>query len=241
MIIKTRGIVFKTIKYGETSMIVDIYTEEKGLRKFIVNGVRSKKAKTKASLLQVMSILDMVAFDREDKELNRIKEIKSAFIYQQIPFNIIKGAIGLFIAEVARKTIREKEENQVLFQYLFDTFTFLDQTDHSPSNLHISFLLGLSSFLGFIPGGDYSAETPYFDLKEGVFTNEMIGHPYFMDEHQSIVLYQFLQLPLEVCHQIALNRKERKRLLQGLIEYFQLHIDNFPTINAHLILQEVLS
>ena len=69
----------------------------------------------------------------------------------------------------------------------------------------------------------------------------MIGHPHFMDEHQSILLYQFLQLPLEACHEISLNREERKKLLQDIIEYFQLHIDNFPTINAHLILQEVLS
>ena len=107
--------------------------------------------------------------------------------------------------------------------------------------MHISFLLGLSSYLGFIPGGDYATQTPYFDLKEGIFTQEMIGHSHFMNEYQSILLYQFLQLPLEACHQIPLSREERKQLLQDIIKYFQLHIDHFPSINAHLILQEVLS
>ncbi len=239
MTIKTRGIVFRAIKYGETSLIVDIYTEEKGLRKYIINGVRSRKAKTKASLLQVMSIIDMVAFDREDRDLNRIQELKSGFIYQGIPFNVIKGAIGLFIAEVARKTIREKEENPALFQFLFEVFTFLDRTKDSPANLHIFFLLGLSSFLGFIPGGDYAEETPYFDLKEGVFT-EQEGHAHCLNEHFSALLYQFLETPMEACHHIKMNRAERKALLQDVLSYFQLHIDHFPTINAHLVLQEVL-
>jgi DNA repair protein RecO (recombination protein O) len=32
MIISSRGIVFRTLKYGETSLILDIYTEALGLR-----------------------------------------------------------------------------------------------------------------------------------------------------------------------------------------------------------------
>ena len=67
MLIKTQGIVFKSIKYRETSVISDIYTREKGLRDYIFRGVRSKRAKVKASLLQVMSVVDMVAYERTEK------------------------------------------------------------------------------------------------------------------------------------------------------------------------------
>ena len=81
MLIKTRGIVFKSIKYSETSLIVDIYTEEKGLRKYLISGVRSKKAKTSAGLFQVMSLVDLVAYHRDDKDLTRIKAIKHNYVY----------------------------------------------------------------------------------------------------------------------------------------------------------------
>ena len=118
MLIKTRGIIFKAIKYSETSLIVDIYTEEKGLRKYIISGVRSKKGQGKASLLQVMSMVDLVVYEREDKELNRIKEIKAGHVFQGIPFDLSKGVIGLFMAELARKTIKEATSNPELFQFL---------------------------------------------------------------------------------------------------------------------------
>ena len=120
MLIKTRGIIFRAVKYSETSIIADIYTEEKGLRSYIISGVRSKKAKVKASVLQVMTLVDMVAYHRDNKELNRIKEIKAAYVYRSIPFDIVKGAVGLFMIELARKTIKEAEENPGLFNFLFN-------------------------------------------------------------------------------------------------------------------------
>ena len=47
MLLKTRGIVFRAIHYSETSLIVDIYTEERGLQKYIISGVHSPKARVK--------------------------------------------------------------------------------------------------------------------------------------------------------------------------------------------------
>ena len=75
MLIKTRGIVFRSLKYGETSLIVDIFTEERGLRSYLINGVRSKRGKVKASLLQIMSLVEIVAYDKHERGLNRVKEI----------------------------------------------------------------------------------------------------------------------------------------------------------------------
>ena len=61
-----------------------------------------------------------------------------------------------------------REENQALFDFLFESFRQLDSTEHSVANFHISFMLELTGFLGFMPGGSYSEETPCFDLAEGV-------------------------------------------------------------------------
>ena len=38
---KTKGIVLRTVKYGETSVIVTILTELFGLQSYLINGVRS--------------------------------------------------------------------------------------------------------------------------------------------------------------------------------------------------------
>lgn len=239
MLIKTRGIVFRSIKYSETSIIADIYTEEKGMRSYLINGVRSKKAKIKASLLQIMSLVDMVAYDKNTKGLNRIKEMRSAYIYQSLPFDIRRSAVGLFIAEIARKTIREPEENDRLFNFLFQSFQFLDTTKNSIANVHLWFLLRLSGLLGFMPGGQWTEQTPFFDLEEGLFVASTTSHIHFLKEDESRLVDYLLDLPLEECHTLSITNQVRKELLRQLIDYYRLHIENMPEINAHLILEEV--
>src|SRR5690606_27448832 len=88
MLLKTRGIVFRSVKYSETSLIVDIYTEEKGLRKYIISGVRKARSSVSAGLFQVMSLVDIVGYEREGKDLNRLKEIRPAYIFRAIPFDL---------------------------------------------------------------------------------------------------------------------------------------------------------
>lgn len=240
MLIKTRGIIFKSIKYSETSLILDIYTEHLGLQKYIISGVRSKKARTNASMLQIMSLLDLVVYYREHKTLNRIREVQTAHIYAQLPFDVRRSAVGMFITEIARKVIREPEANRDLFQFLFDTLTHLDQTPYSIANLHLHFLLELSQFLGFLPNGQYSEETPFFNLQEGLFSGQRPPHLHFLDADQSRRLDQLLTLNRDTCHQVSFSREERARMLRSLLDFYRLHIESFPTINAHLILEEIL-
>jgi len=241
MITKTRGIVFRAIKYGETSLITEIYTEQKGLQKYVINGVRSAKARTKASLLQVMSLLDMVVYHRADKDLHRIKEIKPDFIYQQIPFDIRKGAIGLFMAEIARKTIREEEQNQPLFRFLYEAFTLLDATTRPIANYHLCYLLHLSRHLGFAPGGKYSAETPVFDIRGGTFVKGMPADRVFVEGEPSAALSALMQVGLAEANEVKIPAEVRRLLLRHLLDFYRMHIDNLPTIHSHEILEEVFA
>lgn len=240
MLFKSRGIIFRSVKYSETSFITDIYTEEKGLRSYIISGVRSKRSKLSAGLLQVTTLVDIVAYFRADKELSRIKELKAKYVYSSIPFDVRKSSIGLFMIEVARKTIQESEANPLLFEFLFNTFQFLDATEKPISNLHLLYLVRLSGLLGFMPGGTCSEHTPFFDLQEGIFVNEKPIHPYTLHEEMSQLLQRFTDADFSHCHEIKLDRATRKLMLTRLLDYFRLHIDNFPQINAHSILEEVL-
>jgi DNA repair protein RecO (recombination protein O) len=239
MLLKTRGIVFRTHKYGESSLIVEMYTEQRGLRKYIISGVRSAKARTKASLLQVMTLLDIVAYERDDRDLNRLKELQPAFIYMSIPFDVRKGAVGLFMVEVARKAIREREENEALFNFLFDRFAKLDQSSNSIANYHLAFLLELSAYLGFAPAGEYSDETPIFDLQDGEFVARPPDHSQYLIDEVALAFYELLHYPAPRAHELKLERAVRQRLLSELIRYFQLHLEGMGEVNAHLILREV--
>ncbi len=240
MIIKTRGIVFKAKKYSETSVIVDVFTEEKGLRSYIVSGVRTPRPTVSAGLLQPMNLVDLVAYHRDDHDLTRLKEIRPHHVFQAIPFDVRRSSVGLFVVEVARNTVHGHEPNPELFEFLLRNFVFLDETAQPIANLHLHFMLHLSEFLGFLPGGDYGPASPFFDLQEGVFVHEKPSHQHWLPELAAGKLYQLLLLPLERCHEVLFEREERRAFVKNLLVYYRLHIENFPQVHSHEVLEEVM-
>ena len=241
MLLKTRGIIFRTMKYSETSIIADIFTEEKGLNSFIISGVRNPKSKIGSGLFQVMSLVDLVAYFKDDGKLNRIKEVHPAHIYQSIPFQIEKMAVGMFMAEVCQKSIKTAEENQEFFDFLMESFVFLDKTKKSVANYHLTFMMALTRFLGFLPNGEYSNETPYFDLKEGTFEDVVPVHPNFLNKEDSADFGAILKSNLEASHELNFSRTQRKALINNLLDFFKYHVENFGEVNTHKVFETVLS
>lgn len=240
MLLKTRGIIFRTIKYSETSIIADIFTEEKGLNSFIISGVRNPKSKVGSGLFQVMSLVEIVAYFKNDGKLNRIKEVRSAHIYQSIPFQIEKMAVGMFMAEVCQKSIKTAEENQELFDFLMEVFIFLDKTKNTVSNYHLTFMMALTRFLGFLPNGEFSDDTPYFDLKEGVFEPVVPVHPNFLKKEESADFGAILKSNIRDAHSLKFTRAQRKLLIKNLLDFFKYHIEDFGEVNTHKIFETVL-
>ena len=60
MLHKTRGIVLHVTDFGETSVVVKIYTELFGLQGFLVNSVRKKNAKVKLKAVADKLICDVL-------------------------------------------------------------------------------------------------------------------------------------------------------------------------------------
>ena len=239
MLLKNQAIVFRANKYGESSLIVELYTQTKGVRKYIINGVRSPKARTKANLLQVMTLLDIVAYERDDRDINRLKELRPSYIYQSIPFDIRKGTVGLFMIEMASKSIKEKEENLPLFNFLSNAFRLLDVTKESIAYFHFVFLIELSTYLGFQAAGYYSEQTPFFDLEEGEFVATKPEHGNSLSANLAEAFGQLLEHTMLTSHELKIERNLRKRLLEQLVFYYQLHLDGMGVIYSHQILKEV--
>jgi DNA repair protein RecO (recombination protein O) len=241
---KTKGIVLRTVKYGETSVIVTIYTELFGIQSYIVNGVRvsSKKGSGKANLFQPGAILDLVAYHNELHHLQRLREFKWSYLYQHIFFDIVKNAVILFMVELLSKTLKQPESNPELFYFIEDAFTHLDKADiQVVGNYPLFFALHLASFYGFRFSDRYSDQTTFLDLQEGEFVHEHPVHPYFLGPPYSYITSQLLKAmqPHELT-QIKLNQETRRILLQAYQTYYALHIQDFGVMKTLPVLQEIL-
>lgn len=240
MLHTTSGIVLHTIKYSDSSIIVKIYTRHFGLQSYMVSGVRSKRSKNKATLFQPLALVDMVVSNTNKGGLQRISEITILHPYSEIPNDIVKSSIAIFLNEVLFKALREEHSDEDLFEFIKNSLLVLDLKHDNCSNFHIFFMIQLSRFLGFYPQGRYTAETPIFDLREGCFISRLPGHFHYMTAENSMLLYNFIVANYETIHQLKITNSERKQLLQAMIVFYQLHISSFKEIRSQEILEEVI-
>ncbi|NVO01794.1 MAG: DNA repair protein RecO [Bacteroidetes bacterium] len=241
MIYQTRGIVFSQVKYSESSLIVKIYTELFGLQTYMVRGVRKNKSKIKFGYFQPLSLVELIAYHKENASIKTLKEIKISYTFSDLPFNVLKSTIALFLSEILSKSIKEEEVNQGLFDFIENSIKFLDITDEKISDFHLLFMAQLTKFLGFFPHGIFSDEKKCFNLREGVFQSNIPDHPYFSDVDVSKNIHLMCSSCYEELSNFQASNVLRKKTLQKLIEYYSLHLPSIKEINAHKILEEIFS
>ena len=238
MLHKTKGIFFQKINYSESSLIAKIYTHKFGLQSYVLKGARKKKSQTQVNVLQHLALLDMEVYYRGSANLQKIKEFSISKHFKEIPYNVRKSAIAMFINEVLLKSIKEEEANASLFRFLENTILLLDVTREKVANFHLVFLLQLSRYLGFYPHNNFSEFTPYFDMSEGCFISSL-KHPQVMDESKSQWLSQLIKVPLENRNQIQIPHEQQTGIMEKILEYYTLHLPGFTKVKSMDVLRTV--
>lgn len=240
MITSTKGIVLKYYPYGESSIIVKIFTEVFGLQSYIVKGVFSKRSKTGLAVFQPLNLIEFLAYRKENKTLHYLKEPSVAFHYQSIPFDLIKRSIVFFLSELMYKTIREETPDKPLFEWLYNTLTWFDLTGKNMLNFHLVFMIQLSRFLGFYPKPEVDDTSLYFDLQEGKFVHHQPSHAKYISGKETRILRDLCTCTLEHSDSLKIITSERRSLIDQLITYYQLHLPDFGSMKSVEVLKSVL-
>jgi len=238
MLVKTRGIVLSYLKYRETSIIARIYTERLGVQSYIVNGVRKAKPPGRIALFQPFTLLELVAYTTKGTStLSRLSEYRCAEPFQTLPYDVHKSSVVLFLSEVVGRAVREEEENEPLFTFLHDAILAFDQQKAGTENFALVFLLQLTAYLGFgvASGAELTdqvimaghAPTPQGTTGPAVLRLREFEH--YFDE---LLTGTSSSIP---------NGRVRRELLNVLIRYYQLHVEQLGEIRSLDILSEVLA
>ena len=242
---KTKGIVLRTVKYGETSLIATLYTELFGIQSYMVNGVRasSKKGPGKANLFQPSAVLDLLVYHNEMKNLQRIREVGWAFLYEHIFFNVLKNSVALFMVELLQKCLKQPEPTPELFYFIEDSFRHLDSCEGRVlANFPLFFTLHLAGFFGFRIQDIYTEKTPILDLREGQFVEELPPHTQVLEGALSYHTAQLLRVQRpEELQELPLNQETRRALLQAYQAFYAMHVPDFGEMRTLTVLQTVLS
>ena len=244
MVHKTKGIVLRTVKYGETSVIVTILTELFGLQSYLVNGVRtqSRKGGTKAGMFQPAAILDLVIYYQETKNLQRLKEYNWSHLYQHIFSDVVTNAVALFMIELLQKCLKQPEPNPELYYFMEDALTGLDSAGmHVQANFPLFFALHLAGFFGLRIVDNYSEKRNFLDLREGFFTEEKPSHPHYLEQPLSGISSHLLKImhPSELAD-LPLNKEKRRLLLLAYEDFYSMHITGYTPLKTLPVLRTIL-
>ena len=234
----SRALVIKSIKQGETSLIVSCYLEEIGYRSFLVKGLYgSKKSRFSKAHFFPLNLINIHYSFNEKKNLGFIKEVKSEVLFNTIHSDVQKSSVIVFLSEILNNVFREElEVNQDLFDFLLNSLIWYDNVIEC-NNYHIKFLIELSKYIGFHPNISNENDS-YFCLESGSTTNTKPLGGNICGEDLKL-FKSLLGMKFEDLNKMNINRESRKRILNKIIDYYSLHLQMFKTPKSINVFEEV--
>jgi DNA repair protein RecO (recombination protein O) len=240
MLTKTPGLVLRTLKYSDKSTIVTVYTRDYGRVSYTVYGLNGKKSLVRAACFLPLSLIEVTASYHPGKEFQQLREVRIQNCLTNIYNHPLKNALTHFTAELLYKTLKQPEPEVHLYDFLEQSVLSLEQTDAEIANFHLVFMMKLSGYLGFEPSPE-EKNARYFDLLNGIFLTNKPLHSHFLSAEMSTLFNSLLQLSFESGNTLVLSREKRNELLNGLIEYYKLHVPEFHGLNSVSVLHEMFN
>lgn len=239
---KTRALVLRTVRYGETSVIVTAFTELFGVQSYLINGVRTSKQGGKLSYYQPGALLDLVVYHTPQKNLQRIRDCQWSVLLPDLFGHVFKNCIVLYQAELLLKCLKQPEPHPELFEFCESFLVQLNSaTPGETANLPIYFALQLAQLMGFqLDVAEYEPGTR-LDIWEGRFTLEIPNHPHITDETEAKAFATLLQAnTLHELGSVLLHQQIRQRLLHWMTIFYSLHVPDFGELKTLPVLQTIM-
>lgn len=224
MLVSTEAIALSSQKYSESSIIFKALTKSDGIKSYLIRGIRAKKNKTLSpALFQPLTVLEIDANHKNKGGLETIKSAKILKPYKNIPYDIIKNSMTLFISELIVKCVKEEEKNEELFDFIVSSFMWLDISENH-QNFHIHFITKFLKYLGISPNNKHGSND--FDIVNGCFIKSVEKNR-MIPQNIVISLNRFLGTNFDQNNIIVNSSLKRKQFLEFMINYLEFHIESF--------------
>lgn len=239
MEVKTKAIVLRTVRYGDSRMIVDMLTASVGRVSFACGLSKTNRGKIKKQLFQPLTLLDIVFDYRPTMELQRIKDVRMARPFVSIPFDAYKLSIGLFLAEFLVYATKGEQDGNQLEEFTEKSLLWLDNAVDGFANFHLVFMIRVSLFVGFYPNLDGYSDGAWFDLRDGSFTMTCPSHPDYLNPDDSRRILLLTRMNFDNMRLFSMSRVDRNRCLDVIMTYYRLHVANFPVLRSLEVLRKL--
>ena len=239
MVTSTSAIVLSKIRYKDNDIIVKFFTKEYGVISFIVKGGQnSKKNKIKYVYFQELTILEIQFNYNSKRDLQYIKDIEIKHNYTSSHTDLVKVSVIMFLSEVLSNVITHQKRDIQLYNYIEQSLIWYD-INKSNTYFHMIFLIELTRYLGFYPD-ILSNNFKYFNLEGGSYEKSKTSE-YSITGDSLNLFNQILGIKFDSNPLPALNSKDKMEIINIILTYYKLHINNFKPIKSLEIVKNIFS
>lgn len=229
-------------KYGEGQLIVHMLTRAHGRQSYITRlGRSTAKNNATGAARGLFQPLFMVEFQGQ-QDHGQLHKMSQASLYRQLselPFDIVKSSISLFMSELLYRLITGHEpEDERLYGFVEESVTALDSMQSGVSNFHLHFMLRLMHYMGIAPLSNHQ-QNWWLDIKNGRFVATEPQHTLKIKPTTATHIATLNTLTVMELDYIKLHQAERIEIMNALVDYYHFHTDAISSVRSIRILGEI--
>ena len=236
MVVSTSAIVISKLKYKDNDLILKLLTRELGVCNFLVRNPAGKKRNKIINYFQPLTILNIEFENRNKSKLNYFKDVEIEYVFMSFHFDIKKSVVVLFISEILNRILNFQEKDELLFDFISDSFILFDK--NKSQNFHLFFLIRLTKYFGIFPQTDNNKGL-YFDLEQGVFSVEKPPKHYITGVNLD-VFKMLLGIKFDRINDINITNNMRRDLIDNIITYYKYHFESFGNLKSIDVIRKTL-
>lgn len=243
-ILKSDGIVLKSIPYGESSKIVTFLTRDHGKITMLARGARDMKSKFGGSL-ELFNLVSMIYYEKESRDIQYLSDVSIIEHYFEIRNQPERMFAAMSVLEIANRSVHGNEDCHAIYELVSKVLDDLNRKDKPVHNPVIFFLIQISELLGFrvealtCPDCADLMNHPkhYFHIERGrVICDTCPVQPsafnYPISKESIAVLRQFIQSRGNGIDNILLSKNARQELYTIILNHLQYHVEETRHLNS---------
>lgn len=238
MRVSDKAIVLQCVKRGDNKHILKVFTQQHGLLSLSAVVSRAPSGKVRPAHVLPLSLIRAEILMKQNRDIHTLTESSLYQVNNGIASSIQKLSIAQFINEVLLRSLREQYPNAVLYEFIETCLGYLNDSEDTYLNLPVYFLKEFCAHLGFEPQNNFDQKTPYFDCREGKFTELSLPPPLGLTGPDSIEFSKFITAS---SLDSAYTNQQRRNLTEMLLNYYRVHIPGFNELKSYAVLREVLA
>lgn len=243
-ILRSDGIVLKSIPYGESSKIVTVLTRDHGKVTMLAKGARDIRSKFGGSL-ELFNQINMIYYEKETREIQYLSEVSIINPFCEIRNSPERMTAAMTVLEMAHRAIHGNEDTSGIYALVTRTMNLLNQTDKPIINAILYFMIQLVALLG------YRIETrscPYcpdimahrfhrFEVAQGrIVCEECPDVPsagtYPISRESIGILKQLSREDGQAAANLVLSYRAREECWAILLNYLQYHVEEIRQLHT---------